>query len=115
LSADQGDKVRFNHILAMGGKDQAAGTPLIAGAYVDAEIISQTKGEKTINFVKRRRKHSSQRKKGHRQDLTILKVLEIKSDQKIDETNNFEILGKVLKQAKSTSNTKENREEKIHQ
>ena len=104
LSADQGDKVRFNHILAMGGKDQAVGTPLIAGAYVDAEILSQTKGKKTINFVKRRRKHSSQRKKGHRQNVTVLKVLEIKSDEKISALNDigFEIIGKV----KADSNSK---------
>ena len=107
LVADLGDKVRFNQILALGGNSPSIGTPLVSGACVEAEILNQTKGKKVIHFVKRRRKHSSQRKKGHRQDLTILKVLEIKSDQKIDETNNFEILGKVLKQAKSASNTKE--------
>ena len=50
--------------------------------------------------MKRRRKHSSQRKKGHRQDLTILKVLDIKSDQKINGDSSFEILGKVSKEQK---------------
>ena len=107
LVADLGDKVRFNQILALGGNSPSIGTPLVSGACVEAEILNQTKGKKVIHFVKRRRKHSSQRKKGHRQDLTILKVLEIKSDQKIDETSNFEILGKILKQVKSSSNIKE--------
>ena len=84
LSANEGDKVRFTQVLAMGDKNQEIGTPIISGACVEAEILSQTKGKKTINFVKRRRKHSSQRKKGHRQNLTVLKVLEIKSDEKFD-------------------------------
>ena len=97
LIANQGDKVRFNHVLALGDKVQTVGTPVIPGAFVDAEILSQTKGEKTINFVKRRRKHSSQRKKGHRQNLTVLKVLDIDLDQKLSSPNEagFEIIGKV--------------------
>jgi large subunit ribosomal protein L21 len=41
---------------------------------VQAEVIDQIKGEKTINFVKRRRKHSSQRTKGHRQKLTLVRI-----------------------------------------
>ncbi len=100
LVADLGDKVRFNEILALGGDKPTIGTPLINGACIEAEILNQTKGKKVIHFVKRRRKHSSQRKKGHRQDLTILKVLDIKSDQKINEEISFEILGKVSKEPK---------------
>ena len=97
LIANQGDKVRFNHVLALGDKVQTVGTPVIPGAFVDAEILSQTKGKKTINFVKRRRKHSSQRKKGHRQNLTVLKVLDIISDPKRSSPNeaSFEVIGKV--------------------
>jgi large subunit ribosomal protein L21 len=53
------------------------GTPLVAGAGVQAEVIDQIKGEKTINFVKRRRKHGSQRKKGHRQQLTLVRIADI--------------------------------------
>mgnify|MGYP001306128287 CR=1 FL=1 len=103
LSANQGDKVRFNHVLALGDKAQTVGTPVISGAFVDAEILSQTKGEKTINFVKRRRKHSSQRKKGHRQNLTVLKVLDIKSDKKLSSPTEvgFEIIGKAKVVGKS--------------
>ena len=100
LVADLGDKVRFNEVLALGGDKPSIGTPLINGACIEAEILNQTKGNKVIHFVKRRRKHSSKRKKGHRQDLTILKVLDIKSDQKINEEISFEILGKVSKEPK---------------
>ena len=100
LIADLGDKVRFNEVLALGGDKPSIGTPLINGACIEAEILNQTKGDKVIHFVKRRRKHSSQRKKGHRQDLTILKVLNIKSDQKINGEMSFEILGKVSKEPK---------------
>ena len=97
LVAELGDKVRFNEILALGGNNPLIGTPLVDGACVEAEILNQTKGKKIIHFVKRRRKHSSQRKKGHRQDLTILKVLDIKSDQKKSEESSFEIVGKAAK------------------
>ena len=107
LSANEGDKVRFTQVLAMGDKKQEIGTPIISGACVEAEILSQTKGKKTINFVKRRRKHSSQRKKGHRQNLTVLKVLEIKSDEKLSVKNdtNFEVIGKAKIATKSTVKT----------
>lgn len=100
LAADLGDMVRFNEVLALGGDKPSIGTPLINGACIEAEILNQTKGNKVIHFVKRRRKHSSQRKKGHRQDLTFLKVLEIKSDQKINGEISFEVLGKVSKEPK---------------
>ena len=74
LAANAGDKVQFNEILMVGS---TVGTPLVAGAGVQAEVIDQIKGPKTINFVKRRRKHSSQRKKGHRQQLTLVRISEI--------------------------------------
>ena len=96
LSANEGDKIRFNEVLALSDKAQTIGTPTISGACVEGEILAQTKGKKTINFVKRRRKHSSQRKKGHRQNLTLLKVLQIKSDQKTtpNPSASFEVIGK---------------------
>ena len=72
-----GDKVQFNDILMLGGEQVTLGTPLVADAAVQAEILDQAKAPKVIHFVKRRRKHSSQRKKGHRQQLTILRVTEI--------------------------------------
>ena len=74
LAADAGEKVQFNEILMVG---TTVGSPLVEGAGVQAEVVDQIKGEKVINFVKRRRKHSSKRTKGHRQQLTLLRVTEI--------------------------------------
>lgn len=77
IDAVAGDKVQFNEILMVGGETVTVGAPLVAGAAVQAEVIAQIKGEKTIHFVKRRRKHSSQRTKGHRQHLTLVRVTEV--------------------------------------
>ncbi|WP_322889049.1 MULTISPECIES: 50S ribosomal protein L21 [unclassified Yoonia] len=74
LAAKAGDKIQFNEILMVGS---TVGAPLVAGAGVQAEVIDQIKGEKTINYVKRRRKHGSQRKKGHRQQLTLVRIADI--------------------------------------
>ena len=79
LAADAGETVQFNEILVLGGDAPVVGSPRVDGAAVQAEVIDQIKGPKTINFVKRRRKHSSQRTKGHRQQLTLLRVTEILS------------------------------------
>ena len=77
LAAEAGEKVQFNEILMLGGDKPVIGTPMVAGAAVQAEVVDQIKGDKVINFVKRRRKHSSKRTKGHRQQLTVLRVTEI--------------------------------------
>ena len=53
------------------------GAPTVDGAAVQAEVIDQIKGEKLIHFVKRRRKHGSKRTKGHRQQLTLLRITDI--------------------------------------
>jgi large subunit ribosomal protein L21 len=58
----------------VGGDTLTIGVPFVAGAAVQAEVIDQIKGAKVIHFVKRRRKHSSQRTKGHRQQLTLVRV-----------------------------------------
>jgi large subunit ribosomal protein L21 len=77
LAADAGDKVQFNEILMLGGDKPVVGAPLVDGAAVQAEVIDQIKGDKVIHFVKRRRKHGSKRTKGHRQQLTVLRVTDI--------------------------------------
>ncbi|PIE12184.1 MAG: 50S ribosomal protein L21 [Rhodobacterales bacterium] len=77
LAADAGEKVQFNEILMLGGDKVVVGAPLVEGAAVQAEVVDQIKGDKVIHFVKRRRKHSSKRTKGHRQQLTLLKITEI--------------------------------------
>ncbi|PHQ84113.1 MAG: 50S ribosomal protein L21, partial [Thalassobium sp.] len=53
IAAAAGEKVQFNDILMVG---TTVGAPLVKDAGVQAEVIDQIKGEKTINFVKRRRK-----------------------------------------------------------
>ena len=77
LAAIAGDKIQFNEILMVGGETVTVGVPLVVGAAVQAEVIDQIKGEKTIHFVKRRRKHSSQRTKGHRQQWTLVRVTDV--------------------------------------
>ena len=77
LAASAGEKIQFNEILMVGGETLTLGAPFVAGAAVQAEVIDQIMGEKTIHFVKRRRKHSSQRTKGHRQHLTLVRVTEV--------------------------------------
>ncbi|MEX0281487.1 MAG: 50S ribosomal protein L21 [Arenibacterium sp.] len=77
LAADAGETVQFNDILMLGGETTTVGAPLIEGAGVQAEVVDQIKGEKVIHFVKRRRKHSSKRTKGHRQKLTLVKITDI--------------------------------------
>lgn len=74
LAAAAGDTVQFNDVLMMGA---TVGTPFLEDAGVQAEVIDQIRGPKTINFVRRRRKHSSKRTKGHRQDLTLLRVTDL--------------------------------------
>ncbi len=74
LAAEAGETVQFNDILMVG---TTLGTPMVAGAGVQAEVIDQIKGEKVINFKRRRRKHSSKRTKGHRQQLTLVRITEI--------------------------------------
>lgn len=77
LAAEAGETVQFNDILMLGGDTPSVGSPMITGAAVQATVIDQIKGEKLIHYVKRRRKHSSQRTKGHRQKLTLIRVTEI--------------------------------------
>ena len=86
LAAEACDKVQFNDILMIGS---TIGAPLVSGAGVVAEVIDTIKADKVITFHKRRRKHSSQRTRGHRQTLTLLRVTDLlesgadKSDVKV--------------------------------
>jgi len=77
LAADAGEKVQFNDVLMLGGDALVVGAPFVAGAAVQAEVIDQVKADKVIHFVRRRRKHSSKRTKGHRQKLTLIKITDI--------------------------------------
>lgn len=77
IAAAPGDKIQFNEILMVGGDAPVLGAPLVAGAAVQAEVIDEIKADKVITFWKRRRKHSSQRTRGHRQKLTLVRVTDI--------------------------------------
>jgi large subunit ribosomal protein L21 len=77
LAAEAGETVQFNDVLMVGGDAPKVGAPHVEGAAVQAEVLGQVKGPKVVNFVRRRRKHSSKRTKGHRQQLTMIKVTEI--------------------------------------
>jgi large subunit ribosomal protein L21 len=74
LAGDAGSSIEFTEVLMVGEGDSVkVGKPTIAGAKVSAELVEQTRGPKLIAFKKRRRKNS-RRKKGHRQDLTKVRI-----------------------------------------
>ncbi len=74
LDAEAGASVTFDEVLLVGGEaGTTVGAPLVAGATVSGEVVEQTRGDKVIHFVKRRRK-SWKKKKGHRQDLTVVRI-----------------------------------------
>jgi len=77
IDASKGKSVTFKEVLLLiDGEEITIGTPFIKKARVKAEVVDQKKGRKVISFRYRRRK-SSKRKKGHRQSLTVLKIVEI--------------------------------------
>jgi large subunit ribosomal protein L21 len=77
LEGEAGAKVTFSEVLAVSdGDNTSLGAPFVAGASVVGEIVDQKRGPKVYAFKKRRRKNSK-RKRGHKQDLTIVKILEI--------------------------------------
>jgi large subunit ribosomal protein L21 len=74
LPGDAGAKVVFDDVLALfDGAANHVGAPRVQGASVVGEIVEQTRGTKVYAFKKRRRKNSK-RKRGHRQDLTVVRV-----------------------------------------
>ena len=77
VAGEAGDMVEFAEVLMIGAGDSVkVGAPTVSGAKVIAELVEQTRGPKLIAFKKRRRKNS-RRKKGHRQDLTKVRIMEI--------------------------------------
>ena len=77
VAGDAGAKVEFDQVLMVGsGASVKVGTPIVSGAKVTAELVEQTRGPKLIAFKKRRRKNS-RRKKGHRQDLSTVRITSI--------------------------------------
>jgi large subunit ribosomal protein L21 len=79
VAGDPGEIVQFGEVLLVGGDNVTVGAPMVAGASVTAEVLEQGRGPKVIAFKKRRRKNS-RRKRGHRQEFTMVRVTEILTD-----------------------------------
>lgn len=80
LPGEKGEVLELDQVLMLGdGSAPTIGTPLVAGAKVSATVLDQIQGDKVIAFKKKRR-HNYRRKKGHRQELTVLRIAEIMPD-----------------------------------
>ena len=80
IAGEEGAKVEFKEVLMIGdaaNKASFIGTPVVSGASVTAEIMFQTRADKIIVFKKKRRQNY-RRKNGHKQELTQIKILDIK-------------------------------------
>jgi large subunit ribosomal protein L21 len=80
LAGNPGDIITFP-VMVLGGDKPSFGTPLVSGALVAAEVVKHTRGATIIAFKKRRRQNS-RRRRGHRQDFTVVRITEILTDGK---------------------------------
>ena len=76
IAGDVGTIVQLGEVLLVGGESPVLGTPTVAGASVAAEVLQHKRGPKVIAFKKRRRKNS-RRKRGYRDEITVLRITEI--------------------------------------
>ena len=74
-----GEVVAFGEVLVVGGDKPLIGAPMVSGATVAGEVLAHERGDKVIAFKKRRRKNS-RRKRGHRQEFTLVRITEILTD-----------------------------------
>ena len=82
LDADEGQTVTLSDVMLLGDDEKVTvGTPVVADASVEAQVVSQTRGPKIIIFRRKRRKNH-RRTQGHRQDLTLLKITDINTSGK---------------------------------
>jgi large subunit ribosomal protein L21 len=80
VAGNAGDIVQFAEVLMVGvGADATIGAPVVNGALVTAEVVEQGRARKVIAFKKRRRQNSM-RTRGHRQELTTIRIAEILTD-----------------------------------
>jgi len=79
IAGEVGTIVQLNEVLVVGGDTPVLGLPTVAGASVAAEVLDHKRGPKVIAFKKRRRKNS-RRKRGYRDELTVLRITEILAD-----------------------------------
>jgi large subunit ribosomal protein L21 len=76
IAGDVGTIVQLGEVLLVGGESPVLGTPTVSGASVAAEVLQHKRGPKVIAFKKRRRKNS-RRKRGYRDEITVLRITEI--------------------------------------
>jgi large subunit ribosomal protein L21 len=76
VKGELGEIVEFGEVLVVGGDDVKLGEPTVSGAMVAGQVLEQGRGPKVIAFKKRRRKNS-RRKRGHRQEFTLVRITEI--------------------------------------
>jgi large subunit ribosomal protein L21 len=76
IAGDVGTIVQLGEVLLIGGDSPLLGMPTVAGATVAAEVLQHKRGPKVISFKKRRRKNSK-RKRGYRDEITVLRITEI--------------------------------------
>lgn len=81
IAGDVGTIVQLGEVLAVGGDTPVLGFPFVSGASVAAEVLDHKRGPKVISFKKRRRKNSK-RKRGYRDEITVIRVTEILTDGK---------------------------------
>ena len=79
IAGDVGTIVQFGEVLAVGGDTPLLGLPTVSGALVAAELLQHKRGPKVIAFKKRRRKNS-RRKRGYRDEITVLRITEVLTD-----------------------------------
>jgi len=79
VAGEPGEIIQFGEVLVVGGDNVTLGSPTVSGASVAAEVLDQGRGPKVIAFKKRRRKNS-RRKRGHRQEFTLIRITEILTD-----------------------------------
>ena len=79
IAGDVGTIVQLGEVLVLGGDTPTLGMPTVAGASVAAEVLQHKRGPKVIAFKKRRRKNS-RRKRGYRDEITVLRITEILAD-----------------------------------
>jgi large subunit ribosomal protein L21 len=78
-STEKGSTVEIKDVLAAGeGENFKVGTPTLSGASVSVKILENKRGDKVIVFKKKKRK-GMERKRGHRQELSVIKIESIKA------------------------------------
>jgi len=81
IAGDVGTIVQLGEVMVVGGDAPVLGFPFVSGASVAAEVLDHKRGPKVISFKKRRRKNSK-RKRGYRDEITVIRVTEILTDGK---------------------------------